>query len=173
MYPTCFSGIKISVVFQFIILNRELTNFNCCSFRERELEKTLDNIRLEYSAAKMEIELLQNTQDDSPSKSSCSPGREGIGEKAECGSAISDDLVMADDDEISDEEELFNKMLITDQARRVEGEENEQVTTGKQGRLSDKDDAGPENGQEPETKVRVRPIGKSPDPVSYTCKLRL
>ena len=138
------------------------------------MEKTLNNIRLEYSAAKMEIELLQNTQDESPSKSSSSPGREGMGEKAECASAISDDLVMADDDEISDEEELFNKMLIIDQARRVEGEENEQEVTGKAAvcRDSDRDDTGQENGQEPETKVRVRPIGKSPDPASYTCKLR-
>ena len=91
----------------------------------RYWDLSLQNIRIEYDAAKQEIELLQ---DETGSKISSQPesSTETIKENRKSKSpAPSDDMVMADDDELSDEEELFNKMLKTEtSARKIVGKEN-------------------------------------------------
>ena len=87
---------------------------------------SLQNIRLEYEAAKKEIELLQEESDSKPSQpeSVTDTVKENSKSKSP---APSDDLVMADDDELSDEDELFNKMLKTETpSRKVIGKENSQ-----------------------------------------------
>ena len=97
-------------------------------FSERELQRSLENIRMEYSAAKLEIDLLQSTQDDSPRRSMSDLPQRVENENGKQSSPV-EELVMADDDEISDEEELFNKMLIIEKSanqsnRQVIGMEN-------------------------------------------------
>ena len=91
----------------------------------RYWDLSLQNIRIEYDAAKQEIELLQ---DETGSKISSQPesSTETIKENRKSKSpAPSDDMVMADDDELSDEDELFNKMLKTEtSARKIVGKEN-------------------------------------------------
>ena len=91
----------------------------------RYWDLSLQNIRIEYDAAKQEIELLQ---DEAGSKISSQPesSTETVKENRKSKSpAPSDDMVMADDDELSDEDELFNKMLKTEtSARKIVGKEN-------------------------------------------------
>ena len=158
--------------------------------RERELQRSLENSRMEYSAAKMEIELLQNTQDNTPIRS-VTDFNECIDKEAKH-STPTDDMVLADDDEISDEEELFNKMLIIERSktngkREVEGMEHSSLPnmSGDSIHVTDTqltdikstasvEDDSPSSVEVEEDddrldtndlqhRVRVRPVGKSRD----------
>ena len=112
---------------------------------------------MEYSGAKQEIDILQVEQ----SGNSSAPKSPRPSDPKS--SDPSSGLVLADDDEISDSEDLFNTILIVDRLpdRDIEGEKAEGIQDIKND--SDTDSILSDSVISNDLKVRVRPVGQSPE----------